>query len=1487
MQKEDGAIPKKKKIEYVDREAIKADKEKDRTIKKLKYKKYRQEERKAVLERLQKAQQPIDMKYFKSSAKLGQSQSTKRESLKRALLEERAGLERSEPTLALYQEREQVVDFTIPAPIDNSTNQFLAEHGHQLQSKSPKKKKAKTAKPAHAQRKLKAQLFSRIESSSSDSEGDKRRKSLRDQHKGDASEDSSSSISDLSDSEDSTRAKSAPQQSSPALDAGSESSDESSSEHVASANTSTAQPKTTTSTAAFVIPTFAAPNRTSKSTLSTASSTRRRLERRGVIELTVATEAPKQTAGFVIPNFAKPAASDYASGSDDDGSIQDMAVDEHPDISESGDLEDEDMRKRHNQFPERAKQQFAEMAPQGSAERPSLRALTEEAPEEQRKAAPAVTKYFVKVERRAEVEATRRVLPILMEEHQVMEAIRNNDFVIICGETGSGKTTQVPQFLYEEGYGDPDSPTPGMIGVTEPRRVAAISTAQRVAYELNQLQPGAAIEALEVKAPEPGDVPAKTSAASKPSDETSESIAAPSTKHVAYQVRYDVTSDRNTRIKFMTDGILLREIQRDFLLNTYSVIVIDEAHERTMNTDLLLGLLCRLVPLRNELFAEGSNNVKSPLKVVIMSATLRVSDFVENHRMFPGKKPPVIKISARQFPVTIHFNRRTSLEKYVQDAYKKVVKIHTKLPAGGILVFLAGQAEILELVGMLRKRFIGAGASAAPSHEEEDKELFDFDKDIELPDEELIDDLDDDSEESLDGSVSYERGTDASSSESSDEEDDSVDMDAKLKPSHAPLRENQMEVESSSSEEPQAASPKAEESKKQKKLVREKFDQEAVNKTMNVLVMPLYSMLSPKDQMRIFGSLPENTRLIVVATNIAETSLTIPGISYVVDAGRVKSKVYEKDTGMTSYRVAWTSQASADQRAGRAGRTGPGHCYRLFSSAVFQTFNDFSAPDILNVPIEGVVLQMKHMGIDRLETFPFPTPPDTESLDTAHSSLLSLGALELQQHDDDNSPVSVKEAQATDFKITPLGRALVHFPVAPRYAKMLIIANQSKCLSWIVAIVAALSVGDPFNHSAQGQEINDNRNPHKGIWKAWASSTSDLLVWLAAIGAYEYATNQDAFCEHYKLLFKIMKEIRLLREQLHGILSFIFRDSDSLTATIAPISTMEEDLDAEEVAIQEKLRQAKESESRSHQQPSFNSKSWHGKHKANFDPKLEKPSNEQNLQIRQIIASGLLDHIARRYPMLDEQGVIIKNRFEYRTVGAQKVCTIHPHSFLRSSPPEYVAYNELIETHEAFIVGVTAVSMGWMSDLAPWMCKKLEVVLPLPKPRFDEAKDTVLGAVEPRFVHDDWIMPKIMTPLQGLDLYKHMARCLLEGELCEVLKQFGPFLNASPDIIFKVWTQPKIAAIVQPLVDKKIKSRRALFQLWTTQPDFLLGPFALWLDKAKHSALKALWPPLPAALKAQISESSVSTSAPKNRLATKSSASGIPSFGSSKPLKRK
>ena len=1454
----------------MDRAAVKAERLEAKRVTQLRKKKSQQEERAEILAKLSHFAAGDDLKFLKSSAKLGQGQSTKKEALRRALEEEKAGVARSQPELALYEERDQVVDFTVPKPVSTHADDFIAEHSHLLKIKTKKKaKKSKTPAEANPTRNLKKKLFSVIESSDSDSEGHVKRKALQEKHAMDQFSSMESSVSDISSSED--------QQTQSNLD---------STKPSPTTDTSTSIPASSTS---FVIPSFALSSRASKTSMSIADSMKRAMERKTSKTPSLSTDPdstgehlPSSTSsskGFIIPNFSgrqSSAQHDKPVGKqaeDSEGEISSSSgvgseSSDESDVAGSLDEEDLEMRLKHGRTPAREHKDFSDAL---GADVPHISALNAPVPESQRGEKVVKTKYFVEVKRLPEIEAQRRDLPILMEEHQIMETISNNDFVIICGETGSGKTTQVPQFLYEAGYGDPKSPTPGLIGVTEPRRVAAISTSQRVATELNQIPPGldsgsdSNIEGRKMGNITNSSIPPSNASAS-PSNQHGKTKMEPKTKQVAYQVRYDVTTDRNTRIKFMTDGILLREIQSDFLLKRYSVIIIDEVHERTMNTDLLLGLLCRIVPLRKELSLSGSNGITSPLKVVIMSATLRVSDFVENHRMFPTTKPPVIKIGARQFPVTIHFNRKTSLDNYILDAYKKVLKIHTKLPQGGILVFLSGQAEILKLVKMLRTRF--DKTLDANSNYDLEEEYSKFDTQVDIPEEEKEDESDE-SEESLD-SVSYGRGSESSESDSGSGDESegygssSIDMDAVLKPKRMVNVGSKIESPASSSGSDSEVDPDSHKmdvdttstgdgDSKPKKKKRWKLDESErahLNDDMRVVVMPLYSMLPPKEQMRIFGTQEERTRLIVVATNIAETSLTIPGITYVVDAGRVKSKVFDKSSGMTSYKVDWTSRASADQRAGRAGRTGPGHCYRLFSSAVYQRFPQFSIPDILNIPIEGVVLQMKQIGIERLDRFPFPTPPDATSLELAHTTLLNIGALEHALDD--------KEKKMKDMKITPLGRALVHFPVAPRYAKMLIIAQQSDCLRWIVAIVAALAVGDPFEHNLETRALD----LRQGLWKAWSSNTSDLLVWLSSIGAFEYSKDKEHFCEQYKLHLKTMKEIHLLRHQLHRIIQSTFSTiEDKASEDVVDIKTLEEDLDAEEVSLQQKIRTLSEISRKSSEITSSSSRASHRTSGAqssltnkpvvvvstatDFDGKFDKPSKEQNLKIRQIIASGLLDQVAKKYPQLDEHGAVMKNRFVYRTATSLKECTLHPNSFLKFDQPEYVCYNELIDTSEAFLCGVTAVSMGWMGELAPWLCGKMDVFLETPPPRFDATKDIVIGAVQPYYFHADWIVPKLMVPMQGVELYKHFAKCLLQGEICPSLKQFQPFLNANPEIILKVWTQQKIGAIVQPLMDKKIKTRKHLLSIWKEKdPTFLLSAFALWIDKSKHSALKAAWPPI-------------------------------------------
>lgn len=640
--------------------------------------------------------------------------------------------------------------------------------------------------------------------------------------------------------------------------------------------------------------------------------------------------------------------------------------------------------------------------------------------------------FSVTVTRTPEIQEARLKLPVVSEEQKLMEAIHDNNIVVICGATGSGKTTQVPQFLYEAGYGAADSETPGLIGVTQPRRVAAVSMSKRVAEELG--------------------------------DHSSA---------VAYQIRFEGSVDSKTAIKFMTDGILLREIAQDITLKKYSAIIIDEAHERSVNTDILIGMLSRVIKLRAEL-AEEDPKLK-PLKLIIMSATLRIEDLTMNPNLFPTP-PPVLEVEGRQHPVTMHFARKTQFD-YVDEAFRKISRGHRKLPPGGFLVFLTGRNEILQLSKLLKTAFGGPKSAEGPkvriAASEAPLEVEDLD----------FGDVDDNTHDDLDEIIS-------------DGEDDDEEFQIEEEQEAAPLK---------------------------------------------VQILPLYSLLPTREQMKVFEPAPEGTRQIILATNVAETSLTIPGTKFVFDCGRVKDRNYDRQSGVQSYDIGWISKASANQRAGRAGRTGPGHCYRLYSSAVFERdFQEFADPELLRMPIEGVVLQLKSMNLQNVVNFPFPTPPERHSLASAEKLLEYLSAI------------------SSSGQVTQIGQTMSMFPLSPRFARVLLVGHLHDCLPYTIALVAGLSAAEVFlpelqavpalaakeegafrtnaDVIAETQQANAHRvfnQVHRNF--CFLDDKSDAIKLLQVVGEFAHEPT-EAWCESHFVRFKVLKEIQQLRKQITELL---------------------------------------------------------------------------------------------------------------------------------------------------------------------------------------------------------------------------------------------------------------------------------------------------------------------------------------------------------------
>lgn len=687
---------------------------------------------------------------------------------------------------------------------------------------------------------------------------------------------------------------------------------------------------------------------------------------------------------------------------------------------------------------------------------------------------------YVPVNRRPEIIESRIKLPIISEEQGIMEAIRYNDVTIICGETGSGKTTQLPQFLYEAGYARNH-----MICITEPRRVAAMAMSRRVADEMSL-----------------------------------------STRVVSYHIRYEGNVTSDTKIKFVTDGVLLREIQENFLLTDYSVIIIDEAHERSVFSDILMGILSRIVALRRKKL--------NPLKLIIMSATLRVDDFAKNPRLFTPE-PPVLKVEARQFPVSIHFSKTTP-DNHINAAFAKVCKIHQTQAPGGILVFVTGRNEVNTLCRKLKKVFPSSNNSIQEDEDEstgepssskkvalEKKSLKEMRKSKRIKKiGQLLPSI------NLDNFV--DRVDDGPSLAVDDDQESDVESAADLDEDPADDEES---VELLSVTRGSACEP--------------------------LYCLPLYSMLPKHRQEAVFQKPPAGHRLCVVATNVAETSLTIPDIKYVIDTGKVKKKLYDKTTGVSAFLTSWCSKASADQRSGRAGRTSAGHCYRLYSSAVFNNdFPQFSEPEILVKPIDDLVLQLTSLNINNIVNFPFPTSPDRDALIASEKRLQSMGALE------DIAHVKGK-------KLTQLGRVMAKFPLNPRYSKMLAY-SYPQLLPFVIALVAGLTVqevflSDPIVDASDSVDAQDTKSLARKAskWreqvKKWAASghsylLGDLMILVKAIGASEYAGNSIDFCTKHGILHKSMVEVHKLRKQLAHEVERVTNASSKIESTLQPPDDM-------------------------------------------------------------------------------------------------------------------------------------------------------------------------------------------------------------------------------------------------------------------------------------------------------------------------------------------
>ncbi|XP_058148873.1 pre-mRNA-splicing factor ATP-dependent RNA helicase DHX16 [Dasypus novemcinctus] len=531
------------------------------------------------------------------------------------------------------------------------------------------------------------------------------------------------------------------------------------------------------------------------------------------------------------------------------------------------------------------------------------------------------------------MQAVRRSLPVFPFREELLAAIASHQVLIIEGETGSGKTTQIPQYLFEEGY-----TRNGMkIACTQPRRVAAMSVAARVAREMG------------VKLG----------------------------NEVGYSIRFEDCTSERTVLRYLTDGMLLREFLSEPDLASYSVVMVDEAHERTLHTDILFGLIKDVARFRPE------------LKVLVASATLdtaRFSAFFDD--------APVFRIPGRRFPVDIFYTKAPEAD-YLEACVVSVLQVHVTQPPGDILVFLTGQEEIEAACEMLQDRCRRLGS-----------------------------------------------------------------------------------------------------------------------KIRELLVLPIYANLPSDMQARIFQPTPPGARKVVVATNIAETSLTIEGIIYVLDPGFCKQKSYNPRTGMESLTVTPCSKASANQRAGRAGRVAAGKCFRLYTAWAYQhELEETTVPEIQRTSLGNVVLLLKSLGIHDLMHFDFLDPPPYETLLLALEQLYALGALNHLG------------------ELTTSGRKMAELPVDPMLSKMILASEKYSCSEEILTVAAMLSVNNSIFYRPKDKVVHaDNARVNFFL------PGGDHLVLLNVYSQWAESGYSSQWCYENFVQFRSMRRARDVREQLEGLL---------------------------------------------------------------------------------------------------------------------------------------------------------------------------------------------------------------------------------------------------------------------------------------------------------------------------------------------------------------
>jgi len=780
----------------------------------------------------------------------------------------------------------------------------------------------------------------------------------------------------------------------------------------------------------------------------------------------------------------------------------------------------------------------------------------------------------------------RQALPTVAYKADLCRAISENPVTLVVAETGSGKSTQIPAYLHDAGIARKNRILASRVGgkkksskfgrsicVTQPRRVAAITVAKRVAEEMGSV---------------PGGL-------------------------VGHRVRFDDCTDlagpKTTRIIYATDGMLLREAQSDPLLTRYGIIVLDEAHERSLQTDVLFGVVKRSLGARDPSKADTSSSEidKSedkdmlirlllqkkaaqlelpPLKVVVMSATLDIDTF---KKFFVGAE--LVKVPGRTFPVQTLYTKDAQ-EDYIDSALAAAIQIHREGEDGDILIFLPGQEEIEDLAALLRK------------HLDEDADL----AKVLTGNNDPITDGGNDIVQSLKGT-----GTDLNS---------------------------------------------------------------GLNTIINgVMVCVLYAALPPEAQMFAFQTKPVGcTRKIVLATNIAETSVTIEGVKYVIDTGKQKSREFISSTGMESLCVANVSKAQAHQRSGRAGRMAAGYCFRLYPEIAFDSLNEVSTPEILRVNLAHVVLQLKGMGVHDPRTFDFLTPPHAQSLIKAFEHLYALGGI------DEN------------MNITNHGKRLAKLPLDPIFGHFLLQSPTYGCTAEVLTTVAMLSAENVFYRPGGGDAANTGTLAAKAsaAHRRFASYEGDLPTLLTVYDSWR----KEAIYIPSSAGGKKAQRRRMAAQKngtggklTHG--DWCARNFISGRALVRAFD------------VRKQLSEICSREIKS----------------GGLGMDIKASCRDNMEAFLKCACAGLFLQVASRiketvnldgqFKRSGKSGTLLSSRGRYKTkIGSEEV-SIHPTSMMfgRNPAPKCIVYTELLVTKKSYIRSVTQIKEEWLSDVAPTFFK--------------------------------------------------------------------------------------------------------------------------------------------------------------------------------------